>query len=332
MHKKSKSLSDTSTTIGEKFKLIDAIQDKLIELELKILDISPGSCNRAIKNMELIEKNMAAKAEHTLQHMGHLEEFCKIQTDNAINDAKRRVELLDKKVQKLLEGFTAIDEKCEKFISAMDAGCKKEIADIRAICNDQAEKITQHDAKLEELSEKVKKITEHDAKLEELSEKLDTFGSEEKGKAINSSKSGFRHGCGLQIGNIREMCNDQMKKMKQHDVLLDVVFQQLSSLGLAPQHCKFDENQDTGSPSRVPPAVSGFQLQAAQQSRVGPGRPPGNFRGRHPPLSEQEFREQQTDLCYRSWSEGPHDRYRVVGAAMRLARARSQSPFCRAAI
>ena len=315
MHKKVKSLSDTPTTIGEKFKQIDAIQDKLIDLELKILDISPGSCNIAIKNMELIEKNMTAKAEHTLQHMGHLEEFCKIQTDNAINDAKRRVELLDKKVQKLLEGFTAIDEKCEKFISAMDAGCKKEIADIRAICNEQAEK-----------------ITEHDAKLEELSEKLDTFGSEEKGKAINSSISDFRHGCGLQIGNIREMCNDQMKKMKQHDVLLDVVFQQLSSLGLAPQHCKFDENQDTGSPSRVPPAVSGFQLQAAQQSRVGPGRPPGNFRGRHPPLSEQEFREQQTDLCYRSWSEGPHDRYRGIGAAMRLARARSQSPFCRAAI
>ena len=140
MHKKSKSLSDTSTTIGEKFKLIDAIQGKLIELELKILDISPGSCNRAIKNMELIEKNMTAKVEHTLQHMGHLEEFCKIHTDNAINDAKRRVELIDKKVQKLLEGFTEIDEKCDKFISAMDAGCKKEIADIRAICNDQAKK------------------------------------------------------------------------------------------------------------------------------------------------------------------------------------------------
>ena len=118
----------------------------------------------------------------------------------------------------------------------MDAGCKKEIADIRAICNDQAEKITQHDAKLEELSEKVKKITEHDAKLEELSEKLDTFGSEEKGKATNLSISDFRHGCEVQIANIREMCNDQNKKMKQHDVLLDAVFERLSSLGLEPQH------------------------------------------------------------------------------------------------
>ena len=174
MHKKSKSLSDTSTTLGEKFKLIDAIQDKLFELELKILDISPGSCNRAIKNMELIEKNMTAKVEHTLQHMGHLEEFCKIHTDNAINDAKRRVELIDKKAQKLFEGFTAIDEKCDKFISAMDAGCKKEIADIRAICNDQA-----------------KKITEHDAKLEELSEKLDTFGSEEKRQSDKFIHIGF---------------------------------------------------------------------------------------------------------------------------------------------
>ena len=305
MHKKSKSLSDTSTTIGEKFKLIDAIQDKLIELELKILDISPGSCNRAIKNMELIEKNMTAKVEHTLQHMGHLEEFCKIHTDNAINDAKRRVELIDKKAQKLFEGFTAIDEKCDKFISAMDAGCKKEIADIRAICNEQANK-----------------ITEHDAKLEELSEKLDTFGSEEKGKAINSSISDFRHGCGLQIGNIREMCNDQMKKMKQHDVLLDVVFQRLSSLGLAPQHCKFDENQSTESSSRVPLCPSGFQLQVAQQSKVGC----------LPPLSAQEFREQQTDLCNRSLSQGPHERHRGIGAAMRLARARSQSPFCRGGI
>ena len=305
MHKKSKSLSDTSTTIGEKFKLIDAIQDKLFELELKILDISPGSCNRTIKNMELIEKNMTAKVEHTLQHMGHLEEFCKIHTDNAINDAKRRVELIDKKAQKLFEGFTAIDEKCDKFISAMDAGCKKEIADIRAICNDQAEKITQHDAKLEELSEK-----------------LDTFGSEEKGKAINASISDFRHGCGLQIGNIREMCNDQMKKMKQHDVLLDVVFQQLSSLGLAPQHCKFDENQSTESSSHVPLCPSGFQLQVAQQSKVGCP----------PPLSAQEFREQQTDLCNRSWSQGPHERHRGIGAAMRLARARSQSPFCRGGI
>ena len=322
MHKKSKSLSDTSTTIGEKFKLIDAIQDKLFELELKILDISPGSCNRAIKNMELIEKNMTAKVEHTLQHMGHLEEFCKIHTDNAINDAKRRVELIDKKAQKLFEGFTAIDEKCDKFISAMDAGCKKEIADIRAICNDQAEKITQHDAKLEELSEKVKKITEHDAKLEELSEKLDTFGSEEKGKAINSSISDFRHGCRLQIGNIREMCNDQMKKMKQHDVLLDVVFQRLSSLGLAPQHCKFDENQGTESSSHVPLCPSGFQLQVAQQSKVGCP----------PPLSAQEFRQQQTVLCNRSLSQGPHERHRGIGAAMRLARARSQSPFCRGGI
>ena len=305
MHKKSKSLSDTSTTLGEKFKLIDAIQDKLFELELKILDISPGSCNRAIKNMELIEKNMTAKAEHTLQHMGHLEEFCKIHTDNAINDAKRRVELIDKKAQKLFEGFTAIDEKCDKFISAMDAGCKKEIADIRAICNDQAEKITQHDAKLEELSEK-----------------LDTFGSEEKGKAITSSISDFRHGCGLQIGNIREMCNDQMKKMKQHDVLLDVVFQRLSSLGLAPQHCKFDENQGTESSSHVPLCPSGFQLQVAQQSKVGC----------LPPLSAQEFREKQTVLCNRSWSQGPHERHRGIGAAMRLARARSQSPFCRGGI
>ena len=305
MHKKSKSLSDTSTTIGEKFKLIDAIQDKLIELELKILDISPGSCNRAIKNMELIEKNMTAKVEHTLQHMGHLEEFCKIHTDNAINDAKRRVELIDKKAQKLFEGFTAIDEKCDKFISAMDAGCKKEIADIRAICNEQAEK-----------------ITEHDAKLEELSEKLDTFGSEEKGKAINASISDFRHGRGLQIGNIREMCNDQMKKMKQHDVLLDVVFQRLSSLGLAPQHCKFDENQGTESSSHVPLCPSGFQLQVAQQSKVGCP----------PPLSAQEFREQQTDLCNRSLSQGPHERHRGIGAAMRLARARSQSPFCRGGI
>ena len=158
--------------------------------------------------------------------------------------------------------------------------------------------------------------------MEELSEKLDTFGSEEKGKAINSSISDFRHGCRLQIGNIREMCNDQMKKMKQHDVLLDVVFQRLSSLGLAPQHCKFDENQGTESSSHVPLCPSGFQLQVAQQSKVGCP----------PPLSAQEFREQQTDLCNRSWSQGPHERHRGIGAAMRLARARSQSPFCRGGI
>ena len=158
--------------------------------------------------------------------------------------------------------------------------------------------------------------------MEELSEKLDTFGSEEKGKAINSSISDFRHGCGLQIGNIREMCNDQMKKMKQHDVLLDVVFQQLSSLGLAPQHCKFDENQSTESSSHVPLCPSGFQLQVAQQSKVGC----------LPPLSAQEFREKQTVLCNRSWSQGPHERHRGIGAAMRLARARSQSPFCRGGI
>ena len=158
--------------------------------------------------------------------------------------------------------------------------------------------------------------------MEELSEKLGTFGSEEKGKAINSSISDFRHGCGLQIGNIREMCNDQMKKMKQHDVLLDVVFQRLSSLGLAPQHCKFDENQGTESSSHVPLCPSGFQLQVAQQSKVGCP----------PPLSAQEFREQQTDLCNRSLSQGPHERHRGIGAAMRLARARSQSPFCRGGI